>query len=43
MKNGNGHHQSARAIENEADATRSRLAGTLDELANNLTPGRMLD
>jgi len=43
MKNGNGHHESARAIENEADATRSRLAGTLDELANNLTPGRMID
>jgi len=43
MKNGNGHNESARAIENEADATRSRLAVTLDELANNLTPGRMLD
>jgi len=35
--------QSARQLEQEADATRRRLSATLDDLADNLTPGRMLD
>lgn len=35
--------QSARQLELDADATRRRLASTLDNLADNLTPGRLLD
>jgi hypothetical protein len=35
--------RSARAYELEADETRVRLSNSLDELAMNLTPGRMLD
>jgi hypothetical protein len=35
--------QSARQLEREADATRRQLATTLDNLADNLTPGRILD
>ena len=35
--------QSARQLEREADDTRRRLSATLDNLADNLTPGRMLD
>ena len=35
--------RSPRAYEREADETRRRLSTSLDELASNLTPGRMLD
>jgi hypothetical protein len=35
--------QSARQLEREADDTRRRLSATLDDLADSLTPGRMLD
>lgn len=35
--------RSAQAYEREADETRVRLSNSLDELAMNLTPGRMLD
>jgi hypothetical protein len=35
--------QSARQLEHEADDTRRRLSATLDDLADKLTPGRMLD
>jgi ElaB/YqjD/DUF883 family membrane-anchored ribosome-binding protein len=34
---------SAHSLENEAAATRARLSGHLDGLADSLTPGRMLD
>src|SRR3954447_724206 len=36
-------NRSTRAYEREADETRRRLSSSLDELASNLTPGRMLD
>src|SRR5262245_30707336 len=36
-------HQSSRELESEASAVRARLSNNLDELANNLTPGRVLD
>ena len=35
--------QTARQLEREADDTRRQLSTTLDNLADNLTPGRMLD
>lgn len=35
--------ESPRAYEREADASRVRLANSLDQLANSLTPGRVLD
>ena len=35
--------RSPRAYEREAEETRRRLSTSLDELASNLTPGRMLD
>jgi hypothetical protein len=35
--------ESPRAYEREADATRARLSSSLDQLANSLTPGRLLD
>ena len=35
--------QSAFQLEGEADEARRRLSSTLDDLADNLTPGRMLD
>jgi hypothetical protein len=34
---------SPRAYEREADASRARLSNSLDQLANSLTPGRVLD
>jgi len=35
--------KSSRELETEASATRARLSNNLDELANHLTPGRVLD
>src|SRR5437588_1310354 len=36
-------NRSSPELESQAAASRARLSGTLDELASNLTPGRMLD
>lgn len=36
-------HSNTDAYEREAEETRRRLSSSLDELADNLTPGRMLD
>jgi len=36
-------HNTTDAYEREAEETRRRLSNSLDELADNLTPGRMLD
>jgi ElaB/YqjD/DUF883 family membrane-anchored ribosome-binding protein len=39
----NVEHEGSRELETKAAASRQRLSGSLDELANNLTPGRVLD
>ena len=37
------HERTSRDYERDAEATRDRLADTLDELHDRLTPGHMLD